>query len=72
MIYLRDHVPPHVHAFLGSHEALISIATGEVLQGMLPRSKLRAVLGWLHANREQIAYVWDETRKGRYEGGMIP
>jgi hypothetical protein len=71
VIYLTDHVPPHLHAFFGGKEAQISILTGEVLNGTLPRPKMRAVQLWLENNREQVAYIWDEIRAGRYDGGVI-
>ncbi len=71
VIYLKDHVPPHLHVFFGGKEALVSIATGEVLHGTLPRPKMRAVQRWLENNRDQVAYIWDEIRAGRYDGGMI-
>ena len=71
VIYLKDHVPPHLHAFFDDCEAQISILTGEVLNGTLPRSKLKAVQRWVDANREQVAYVWSEIRAGRDPEGMI-
>lgn len=71
MIYLRDHLPPHLHATYGDSEAQISIVTGDVLNGSLPRAKLRAVRSWLAAHREHVAYLWTEIRAGRYDGGMI-
>ncbi|WP_162250019.1 DUF4160 domain-containing protein [Methylobacterium sp. Leaf456] len=71
MIYLKDHVPPHLHVFFGGKEAQISIATGKVLRGTLPRPKMKAVQRWLENNRDQVAYIWDEIRAGRYDGGMI-
>ena len=43
IIYPKDHLPPHLHAKFAEHEAMISIVTGDVLQGSLPRPKLRAV-----------------------------
>ena len=48
-----------------------SIATGHVLHGSLPRAKLKAVERWLDAHRDQVAYIWDEIRAKRYDGGMI-
>lgn len=62
VIYLKDHLPPHLHAIFGEAEAQISIATSEVLNGTLPRPKLRAVLAWLDANRDEVAYIWTATR----------
>ncbi len=69
MIYYKDHLPPHLHAIFSGSEAQISIATGEVLNGSLPRAKFRAVQNWLAANREQVAYIWTETRAKRNRGG---
>lgn len=70
-IYLNDHLPPHLYAFFSGQEAKLSIVTGEVLSGALPRAKLKGIRAWLDANREQVSYVWREIRAGRYNGGMI-
>ena len=71
IIYPKDHLPPHLHAKFAEHEAMISIVTGDVLEGALPRAKLSAVQEWLARRREQVAYVWREIRDLRYQGGMI-
>lgn len=71
MIYLNDHLPPHLHAIFGGSEAQLSIATGQVLNGRLPKPKLWTVQAWLDAHREQVAYIWTEIRAGRYSGGTI-
>lgn len=71
VIFLNDHLPPHLHALFAGQEAKLSIATGEVLSGKLPRTKLNTIQTWLAANREQVAYIWREIRAGRYSGGMI-
>ena len=60
VIFLNDHLPPHRHAPFAGQEAKLSIATGEVLSGKLPRVK-----------REEVGYIWREIRAGRYSGGMI-
>lgn len=71
VIYPKDHLPPHLHAIFGEFEIMISILTGDVLQGSLPKAKLRQVQSWLAANREQVAYIWQEVRALRYTGGRI-
>ncbi len=71
IIYPKDHLPPHLHAKFAEHEAMISIMTGDVLEGSLPRAKLRAVQDWLAKHRDQVAYIWREIREMRYQGGMI-
>ena len=50
---------------------MISIVTGDVLEGSLPRAKLTEVKDWLAAHRGQVAYVWQEVRALRYQGGRI-
>jgi hypothetical protein len=50
---------------------MISIVTGDILEGSLPRAKQKAVQDWLAANREHVAYVWQEVRALRYQGGRI-
>jgi hypothetical protein len=64
-IYPQDHAPPHFHARIAEHEALISIATGEVLEGALPKPKLHAVATWYMAHRDEIAYLWHEVQSNR-------
>jgi hypothetical protein len=71
IIYPKDHLPPHLHAKFAEHEAMISILTGDLLEGSLPRAKLQVVQEWLAAHREQVAYVWREIRALRYQGGRI-
>jgi len=71
VIYPKDHLPPHLHAILAEYEVMISIVTGDALEGSLPRAKLRAVQEWLARHREQVAYIWREIRELRYQGGMI-
>jgi hypothetical protein len=46
-MYFRDHAPAHFHAIYGEHEAFISIETGEVIFGHLPKRQQ----GWLPSGR---------------------
>jgi uncharacterized protein DUF4160 len=71
IIYPKNHLPPHLHVKFAEYEAMISIVTGDVLEGSLPRAKQRAVRDWLSTHREQVAYVWQEIRALRYQGGRI-
>jgi len=71
IIYPKDHLPPHLHAQFAGREAMISILTGDVLEGSLPRAQARAVQAWLARRRGQAAYVWREIRETRYQRGMI-
>jgi Domain of unknown function (DUF4160) len=65
ILWLNDHAPPHFHARIAEHEAKISIETGDVLDGHLPKHKLKAVLRWLDQHRDEVAFAWSEIRSGR-------
>ena len=71
ILWTNDHPPPHVHAKGPGYDAKISIATGDVLTGKLPKRKLKRILIWLDANRDEVAYAWDELRAGRSFEGKI-
>jgi hypothetical protein len=71
VIYPKDHLPPHLHAIYAELSCMISIVTGDVLEGKLPRKKLDEVRAWLDAHRGQVAYYWTEISNGRNIEGMI-
>jgi hypothetical protein len=72
MMFANDHPPPHLHAKYAEFEALISIATGDILEGSLPATKLRTVREWFKPRQRHLAYVWTEIAAHRYRGGLIP
>ncbi|MBL8573361.1 MAG: DUF4160 domain-containing protein [Hyphomicrobiaceae bacterium] len=68
VLYPKDHLPPHLHALFGEYEAMISIATGDILQGKIPGPKAQAIRAWLKLHREEVAFAWSELRAGRNVG----
>jgi hypothetical protein len=61
-VYPNDHPPPHFHAAFAEYEATFSVATAELLEGSLPRSKLQAVKRWHMAHTDEIAYLWQQVQ----------
>jgi hypothetical protein len=59
-IYYDEHVPPHFHALCGEHEAVIAIATCTLVEGSLPRAKLKRTLEWARENQAFLQAKWDE------------
>ena len=57
-MFFNDHAPPHFHAMLADHVALISIRTLAVLRGSLPPAALRKVQDWAAAHQETLALNW--------------
>jgi hypothetical protein len=62
-MYFGDHPPPHFHARYGEHEAQIAIATGQVLQGSLPRRALRLVHEWSELHRDELLADWERAER---------
>jgi hypothetical protein len=53
-MYCDDHPPPHFRAKYGEHQAQILIATGEALNGSLPRRALSLVKEWSGPHRDEL------------------
>ena len=58
-MYFDDHPPPHFHAKYGEHQAQIAIASGEVLNGELPRRARALVEEWTELHREELMADWE-------------
>jgi len=58
-MYFEDHPPPHFHARYGEHEAQVSIASAEVLNGSLPRRALALVREWAGLHRPELYADWE-------------
>ena len=58
-MYYKDHVPPHLHASYGEMEALVSIETGEVIAGRLPRTARKLVKEWVCQHTARLREMWE-------------
>ena len=63
-MYFRDHPPPHFHAIYGEHEAIVSIETGTVVNGSLPKTAADLVARWTSRHRAQLIHNWHAARAG--------
>ncbi|HEX8689871.1 MAG TPA: DUF4160 domain-containing protein [Solirubrobacterales bacterium] len=62
-MWFREHGVPHFHAQYSSHSASIAIDGLEVLEGSLPRAKLRLVRKWAELHRTELAANWERARR---------
>lgn len=61
MFYL-DHPPPNFFAEYSGHEANVSIDTGEVITGHLPRNAARIVREWALEHQTELMANWERAR----------
>jgi hypothetical protein len=61
-MFWADHPPPHFHAIYGSHEALVEIATSEIIAGSLPLGAHSLVSQWVSLHRDELLEAWEFAR----------
>lgn len=57
-----EHEPPHFHVIYNEYEAEISIQTGEIIAGTLPRRISHLVKEWSEIHHTEIQEIWDSQR----------
>jgi len=57
-MYWSDHPPAHFHAVYGDYGALVSIETGEVIRGQLPRRVSKLIREWTQLYRRELLENW--------------
>lgn len=56
---------PHIHVRYQNSEAVTSIPDGEVLEGEIPRSKMKLVLAWIEIHQEDLMADWQLAANGQ-------
>lgn len=57
------HNLPHVHAEYSGQEVAVSL-DGTVLEGSIPRNKMRLLLAWIEIHREELEANWPLLGRG--------
>jgi Domain of unknown function (DUF4160) len=68
MMYYFDnqkHHRPHIHAKYQEDEAVIAIPEGEILEGKLPKAKLKLVQAWIEIHQEELMANWELAMNGQ-------
>lgn len=60
----EKHYQPHIHVRYAEFKASIAIQTAEVLEGEIPRNKLRLVQAWIEIHREELMADWALALEG--------
>jgi Domain of unknown function (DUF4160) len=64
-MYFLDHPPPHFSAEYGRHEANVSIFSGEIIDGRLPRNAARIVKEWALEHQTELMANWERARNNQ-------
>ena len=50
----KKHHRPHIHAYYGEKSTVIAIDNGEILQGKLPKKKMKLVQAWIEIHKDDL------------------
>lgn len=60
----QRHHRPHFHAEFAEFSAVIAIDDGDILDGDLPKAKMKLVQAWLEIHREDLMADWKLAVQG--------
>jgi len=61
-LFTNEHGLPHFHASYAEFEAVIAIATLDVLESDLPRRVEAEVIGWARTRQVELSEAWDSCQ----------
>ena len=60
----QQHNMPHIHVHYQNDSAIVEIPTGKVLEGKLPRTKLKLVDAWIEIHKDELMADWSLASNG--------
>ena len=61
----KQHKLPHIHVRYGESEGVFGTESGELIEGSLPRNKMKLVAAWIEIHREDLAADWQLAVSGQ-------
>ena len=65
LMHWNEHEPPHFHAEYAGRKAVVDIAEGVVMSGLLPRRQLKLVLAWAELHTDELMDNWQLGKDGK-------
>ena len=67
----EKHHKPHIHVEYAGEEAAISF-DGEILEGAIPKSKIKLVEAWMEIHHDDLEANWNLLSKGEQHFRIEP
>ena len=61
----KRHNRPHIHVKYQEHEVVLGIPEGDILEGSIPRNKLKLVEAWVEIHRDELMADWELAVNGQ-------
>ena len=61
----KRHKLPHVHAKYQGDEVVVAIPDGEVLEGTMPKAKMKLLHAWVELHKDELMANWELAVAGQ-------
>ena len=61
----KRHKLPHIHAKYQDDEVIVAIPDGEVLEGKMPKSKMKLLQVWAELHKDELMANWELAVSGQ-------
>ena len=61
----KKHHEPHIHAEYQEQTVVISITSGNIIEGSMPQNKIRLVLAWIEIHKDELLANWKLALEGQ-------
>lgn len=68
----KQHKLPHIHVKYQDDEVVISIPDGEILEGSIPKNKMKLVEAWVELHKEELMADWELAVSGEHPYKIEP
>ena len=60
----KQHKLPHIHVKYQEHEVIIEIPNGGILEGSIPKSKMKLLNAWVEIHQDELMADWELAVSG--------
>jgi len=60
----KQHKLPHIHVKYQEHEVIIEIPNGDILEGSIPKSKMKLLKAWVEIHQDELMADWELAVSG--------
>ncbi len=68
----KRHKRPHIHVKYQEHEVVLGIPEGDILEGSIPRTKMKLVWAWVEIHRDELLANWELAVSGQHPYKIDP
>ena len=61
----KQHQKPHIHAKYQGNEVVVAIPDGEILEGEIPKSKMKLLQAWIELHQDELIANWELAVSGQ-------